>query len=116
MKKIGKGRYGNLLIKLTDEGKSEFDHFLSLSEQEALGDLFEDWCGKGWEWINPEDIGALTSAPIISDDVARDDNGVIIHLQNLWWFPSYETTDPIATLFDKGEVVFQAAPDKKDKS
>ncbi|MGI9061916.1 MAG: hypothetical protein ACR2H5_25460 [Ktedonobacteraceae bacterium] len=34
--------------------------------------------GNGWSWVRPEDIGALTDAPILSDDIEYDDHGDVV--------------------------------------
>ncbi len=53
--------------------------------------------GKGWESVNPADIGALTEAPIITDDDRLD---------YVYWYPQYETKDPLEVLAEEGKVVF----------
>lgn len=66
-----------LLISPTAEGR-----ILALEElldpqptDSALAQFFEYWMGNGWWWVPPEDIGALTSAPIISEDGFLNDDG-----------------------------------------
>jgi hypothetical protein len=43
-----------------------------------LAEVLEHYLANGWEWLQPEEIGALTAAPILSDDVVRDDEGQVV--------------------------------------
>ena len=65
------------------------------------GDLYD---------VLPEWIGALTSAPIVTDDMTIEDNGTVVVLGQVWWFPDYAVIDPVETLVNKGKVIFTAAP------
>lgn len=75
--------------------------------REALREL-------GFEFVLPEWIGALTSAPIFADCVEFvefPDSGEFYVPEDarVWWFPAYEITDPWETLRDTGEVIFTAS-------
>lgn len=61
--------------------------------------------------IQPEEIGALTEAPIIGFDVGRDTDGTIKVYDDsyLYWFPAYMTVDEFACLSREGYVVFDRA-------
>lgn len=65
--------------------------------------------GNGWYVVAPEMIGALTEAPIVSDDVSFDDDGKIDHIGRVWWFPNYMVECPVETLAEKGSVIFTLA-------
>ena len=56
-------------------------------------DLMEDFLQNGWETVNPEDIGALTSGELISDP-----NG------NVYWHERYQIEDMVEEL-QKGQTV-----------
>lgn len=58
-------------------------------------DMLEDWFGCGWEWVLPEDIGALTSAPIL-----RSPDGAI------YWFPEYAVQCELEEMLSQGFVMF----------
>jgi hypothetical protein len=60
--------------------------------------------------VEPEDVGALTDAPIITDDMEYADDGARIVRGRVWWFPDYCIRDPMEELARKGRVIFQAAP------
>jgi len=79
---------------------------LSRGSDEVFCELLEDFFQNGWSWVLPEQVGALTSAPIVSDEISYDDNGDIDHIGVIWWFPEYETRCPVRELIENGEVVF----------
>jgi hypothetical protein len=63
--------------------------------------------------VDPADIGALTSSPIICDDAwtTHDDGTFELYPEaQVWWFPNYQVEDPVAILRETGEVVFTAVP------
>jgi len=77
-----------LVITLTDEGKEELENLKNLPIMDALAELFEDYMCNGWVWVSPEEIGALTDAPIISNDYTYiDDEANYYH--SVYWFPDY---------------------------
>jgi len=94
---------GSLRIKLTEAGRGALE-----SQRDDWGwtrgtlyifmDLLEDWLCNGWEWVKPEDIGALTSAPILRSPAGT-----------LYWFPAYAVTCEIEEMLVNGEVVFPRA-------
>ena len=84
---------------LQDSYSNPHDLFYELMEEHMANDLYEI--------LFPEEIGALTSAPIIGYDVLRDDSGDLIEVQEVYWFPDYQVIDPIEELLEKGEVFFE---------
>ncbi len=96
---------GDLIMFPTPEAIEEKEYFLSLPSMSALYELLEDFLCNGWGIISPEDIGALTDAPIITNEIDRDDDGHIIHLGDTWWFPNYQIENEIELLLN-GKVVF----------
>jgi hypothetical protein len=60
----------------------------------------------GWTWVGAEQIGALTGAPILSDEVETNEDGDIIHCGVVYWFERYQVESPVQTLLEKGEVTF----------
>jgi hypothetical protein len=114
---VGEG----ILLKLTDAGREELeayrtDHLAPYNwnkgTEEILCNLLEDWLCNGWEMVPPEDIGALTSAPILSDEIERDDNGEIVKVGAVYWFPDYAIICELDVLADNGEVFFPAAKEE----
>ena len=101
---------GNLKIHLTAEGRREF---VDIERERnrcgifaALHLLLEDHLSNGWEWIAPESIGALTSAPILSDEAERDEFGQIVAVRRLYWFPDYAVVDEIRQLQQTSLLTF----------
>lgn len=48
--------------------------------------------------------------PVIGRDVTRDDAGKPKTVGTVWWYPQYETTDPIGELMEYGRIVFTRTP------
>jgi hypothetical protein len=57
--------------------------------------------------VPPEDIGALTAAPILSDEIVRDDNGRVVEAGRVYWYPDYAVRDEIEGLRDRLLLLFQ---------
>jgi hypothetical protein len=99
-----------ITITLTPEGKE------ALVEEMADGDkrsddilfsLLEEHVQDGTiDFIQPEEVGALTDSPIFGTDVERDDSGGIAGYTAVYWFPNYQVADPVEILLEDGEVFF----------
>jgi hypothetical protein len=104
-----------ITLKLTPEGREELRDCRrsgggwSKGTDDLLHDLLEYQLCNGWEFIPPEDIGALTSAPILSDEAERDDHGNLTKLGQVYWFPDYAVRSELDELYENGEVFFPAA-------
>jgi len=105
---------GDLAIVLTREGREESERIEEMRSEHgvhaALETLLEDHLGNGWELVPPEDIGALTSAPILSDEIERDDDGEITEVGRVYWYPDYQVRDEIEALRERLVVVFHGVP------
>ena len=99
-------KHFNLQITLTGEGRQELQELLAdHPERDAMHELLEFHLCNGWDTLNPEDIGALTSCPLIlSEEVERDDNGKVTNVGQVYWHPNYMIEDPVKTLLEKGKV------------
>jgi hypothetical protein len=102
---------GNLAIRLNSTGRR---HFADIREQRdafginaALHTLLEDHLCNGWEMVPPEDIGALTAAPILSDEIVRDEEGRVTEAGHVYWYPDYAVRDEIEELRAHLMLVFQ---------
>lgn len=102
---------GNLHIHLTRNGRRYFDEIQeqrdSLGINAALDALLEDHLSSGWEMVPPEDIGALTAAPILSDEIVRDEDGRVTHAGRVYWYPEYQVLDEIEELRINLSIIFQ---------
>lgn len=101
---------GDLDIRLSARGRIEFADIEAIRDtlgtHEALYRLLEDHLANGWEMVQPEEIGALTSAPILSDEIERNEEGKITSADRVYWYPSYQVSDVIAELRAQGMVLF----------
>ena len=104
---------GNLHITLTPEGKQEIQDAISDGKNIDSDDYFRELCEhplcNGWSEVNPEDVAALTSSLIFSDELEWDDDGEILTVGRVYWFPNYQIESPVETLRANGWVVFQGA-------
>lgn len=98
---------GRLVIRADTDGVEELTEREGYRRREK--DVVEAITGNGLEWLQPEEIGALTSAPIIADDVQHDDDGKVIDVGRVWWFPNYQIEDFTETLIRDGMVTFDLA-------
>lgn len=66
-----------------------------------------------YEFILPEDIGALTSAPILCNSEATNlsDDGRREFREDarIYWYPNYQVADPWEDLLTTGTVTFTKA-------
>ena len=53
----------------------------------------------GWSWVRPEDIGALTDAPILSDGIEYDDQVDVVNVGAIYWYSYYEVSDPVYNFY-----------------
>lgn len=102
---------GNLHIRLNRSGRR---HFATIREERdafgihaALCALLEDHLCNGWEMVPPEDIGALTAAPILSDEISRNEDGQVTEAGRVYWYPDYQVRDEIEELRAHLVLVFQ---------
>ncbi len=102
---------GNLAICLNPSGRRHFPDIQNqrdaLGINAALHALLEDHlCGR-WEMVPPEAIGALTAAPILSDEIVRDDEGRVTEAGRVYWYPDYQVSDEIEEIRQKLVLLFQ---------
>lgn len=102
-----------LTIKVNEVLQNELKEVVAMGgfeSNDAFNDLTDALQQDGIELIAPEEVGALTSAPIFGR-VERDDRGKLLSANPVWWYPQYETKDPIEELAKNGQVVFEGAPE-----
>lgn len=104
---------GNLKLMATDAAREEAYWFQDLPEDEALWELTEGIiCNSEFEWIQPEEIGALTSSPIIAERFTEGDK--VIHGRT-WWAPNYAVEDIVGRVLDEGYVFTLAETEVVDE-
>ena len=94
---------GGLTITPTTEGiarAKELAEDTDYSPDDHLHTMLEDHLGNGWMEIEPKVIGALTDAPIISEDFTVNDAGDTVPTTpdaRVYAFMNYQVEDPVAT-------------------
>jgi len=63
-----------------------------------------------YEWILPEEIGALTNAPIVGE-VSRNNKDEIEEIHSLFWYPNYAIRSFLEDLAETGKCIFDKAPE-----
>lgn len=107
---------GNLKISAEAEDKDMLEDNKAHNGGDDLASLCDLLEYTGWRPngrlydVQPEWIGALTDAPILTDDLTIADNGDATVHGNVWWFPNYMVENFMETLIEKGSVIFQSAP------
>ena len=105
---------GNLLLTADNETRSDLAHaYRSGGYPRAESDV-QDGLHEVFAFIAPEDIGALTEAPILTpyDECEFPDDGhgfTPLPGAPVYWFPDHAVRDPWQELARKGRVEFQCA-------
>lgn len=107
---------GDLKFNLTGDDLAYAQCEVASGRFRDVGDLVCDYdmTANGELYIVlPEWIGALTDAPIFSDelDYCGGDSDRVRSVGRVWWFPDYQILDPMQILLDTGEVIFARAPE-----
>lgn len=112
---------GSLTITRDPAEVEYLQHLLDRSTHKDRGFLAEMLEYAGWEangrlfQVAPEDIAALTDAPILTDDLVVLDDGKKEVLGDVWWYPQYELKSFAEKLIADGEVTFAAAPGNRKR-
>lgn len=108
---------GNLRLVLLPEAREDL---LELRRAEVSGEkttsdveaeVLEDLLANGFQHIQPEDVGALTSAPMITDDWEGDERGESVPIVggSVYAFMDYQVRSIVEDLAEKGFAIFQGA-------
>jgi hypothetical protein len=81
---------------------------VEVDEIEGLSfeDIVEHQICNGWDWIHPEDVGALTDSPILSNSAEYDEDYNLIKIDSVFWYPNYQIHDIVKKLIENGHVDF----------
>ena len=97
----------NLVLTPTPAFFDEIDRWQELSETALLGELLEDHVGNSdWDFINPEQIGALTSAPLLAYGPQWDNHGNLTETGYVYAFMDYQVRSVLDDL-NEGSCTFQ---------
>lgn len=58
-----------------------------------------------WEFIRPEEIGALTDSPVLASETRYDKHGNLEGYNQVCWYPAYELRDWLLEL-QNGSTIF----------
>jgi hypothetical protein len=103
---------GNLKITLTQDGKIELNRIQTeyaedWIDYETLWNILEHQLCNGWDWLRPEQVGALTDSPILTNDVTYNDNGEVEKIGQIWWYPNYMIDNLTEVLYNNGYIIFE---------
>jgi hypothetical protein len=97
-----------LVLTINGDERDELSELLEYNPNQVeafMGDLLHE----KWDFISPENIGALTDSPILSNDVDYLDNGDIQVNGLVAWYPNYQIECPFTILAKTGKVTFTIA-------
>lgn len=50
---------------------------------------------------------ALTEAPILTEEIKEDNQGTVLRVGTVYWYPQYDVSDPVEKLLENGYVDFE---------
>lgn len=106
---------GSLEITCEADDKPELQEMLDGSWHRDHGFLAELLEFSGWSpngrlyQVAPEDVAALTDAPILTDDLELTDDGRRLVQGDVWWYPGYQVKSFAEELIASGRTVFVKA-------
>ena len=80
----------------------------ALADARDIYDALERQTCNGWEWVRPEECGALTDGDILTEDCTRDDRGKLTQLGRVYWDSEYQVQDTLEELRAGRPVVLSA--------
>jgi len=110
VEKIG----GNMRLILLPEAREDAEELRAAEERgekscsDIEADILEDLIANSWTYVQPEDVGALTSAPMITEDFECNDEGDIRPVVGgyVYAFMDYQVYSILDRLLDSGEATF----------
>ena len=107
---------GNLVMTPTKNGIEEAKANVesgNLSDDAFLS-MIADHLANGWELVRPEEVGALTSALIITNDCQRDDQGTLTAIGDAWSnIAFYQVRSELQDFAEGKPVTWEKAPAEK---
>ncbi len=98
---------GNLKLTPDEDELEEIKEVENIHYDGIYFDVMESLvCNSDIDHIHPEEVGALTGAPILGI-VSRDDyTNEITEIYNLWWYPDYAIRGPQEDMLEYGYAIF----------
>jgi len=103
---------GNLVITPTQEGIAEAKNHLNKGDTSDMAflSMIADFLSSDWSMVDPEDIGALTSCLIITNEGTRDDQGQLTNIGDVWSnIEYYQIKSEISDFADGKSVIWNKA-------
>lgn len=101
---------GNLTFILEPQDQADAKKLLAHhggDDNAFLADMLARFCPHGkFVPINPEEVGALTSAPMFATQVRALEQGARAVDGDVWWYPAYEHSNFAEVLVQQGKVTF----------
>ncbi len=105
---------GNVRIQLV-RGKGNKQELRELVDDDTRGinrKLLEaleyEFCNSSWETVEPEEVGALYSGLIFTDDCDRNDRtNDIERIGRIYYNPNYAVQDELAVILENGYVEYE---------
>ena len=99
---------GNLRIVLLEEGRESVEEIAAneITADSKLAETIVWQLGNGWSFVRPEDIASLTDAPILTEEIDTDNQGNVLWVGTVYWFPQYDVSDPVTKLLENGYIDF----------
>lgn len=101
---------GNYVFTLEEDDREDMQRIVErcgAGSHEAMAQ-FTDWMGfqgDGGGAVHPSQVGAMTDAPMFTDDYTYDDEGNF-SIGQLWYHASYMVENFLDVLLETGSVVF----------
>lgn len=103
---------GNLTLKMESEDGAVIQQFLSIWHDDhlVLARLLEETNSK-FQAVTPDQVGALTDAPMLTDEIEYKNEGDGIGIVGtVWWYPQYEHKSFMSELVKNKQVTFAREP------
>ncbi len=112
---ITDGCMGDLLITLTEDGKTEFNELIedlqiSRTDLDIFLELIEPQLCNGYHTVRPEHIGALTDSLLISDEIIDNETTQKeLNEATVWYYNDYMVKSYLDDFIGKGYIIFSKA-------
>lgn len=107
---------GNVTFVLEGDDADQIDRFCDQAQRnldhEVLSSILDYFGLIGnaqYLPVMPEHVGALTDAPMFTDEVVYQEDGTCQACGTVWWYPGYEGDFFANTLRATGKVTFTKA-------
>jgi hypothetical protein len=102
---------GDLRIALTAQGRQFIEERLSLaspwSDTDIFLELIDDQLVDGWYVIPTQQVRTRSSSVLLTREVRYDEQGSVVFVGVVYWYPQTERESYIHALQSKGSVLFK---------